>query len=732
MTRRSIVGVALAAVALALALAVPVPAGDWSNWRGPHRNGLSDETGLISSWSRDGENLIWKADLTTRATPIVFDGRACVSGRYGRDLLMQEIVACFDAGTGEKLWERRFPVYNTTVPFTRVGWASLAGDPETGYVFAQNVDGHFLAFDREGEIVWQRRLGEQFGRASGFGGRTLIPIVDGDRVIIGIVGGSWGDTAAPRQRYMAFDKRTGTVLWVSTPGQVMIKDFNNNGSPTVATIGGRRVVVGAGADGWVHTVDAGTGEPLWRFELSQRGLQVPVLVKGDTVYAAHSEENVDTPGVMGRVVALDGTGRGDITKTGEIWRTNGQGVGFASPTAVDGRLYLLGNSADLHTLDLKTGEVLSSLNIGNIGRAALTYGDGKLFATEQNGNVLILEPGPEGVKVLDEEHIEMPEGRFAEVWGSVAIAYGRLYFTAEDGLYCLGNEDAPFEVTPSPVEAGPGPAAADATPATLRVVPAEVIGTTTEPVTFEAWLFDDKGRFIRKDEAQWSLDGLAGSISADGTLSAPGATTAGKVTAKIGELTASAQVRLFGPLPWTFDFEDGTIPRHWIGAGRRFDVAELGGSQRLPKPPLKTGLSRSSVFVGPPDMKGYTVEADLLGTKKGRRMPDMGVINQGYTLDVMGRHQKLQIRTWAAHLEKSVDVPFEVEADTWYRAKLRVDVNGDEGTVRGKVWKKGEPEPGEWSITYEDPIVVPEGAPGIYGDSPIDVYYDNVSVKVNE
>ena len=200
MTRRSTMGVALAATALALALAVPADPGDWSNWRGPHRNGLSDEAGLISSWSRDGENLIWKADLTTRATPVVFDGRACVSGRSGQDLLMQEIVACFDAETGTKLWEQQFPVVNTTVPFSRVGWASLAGDPETGYVYAQNVDGHFIAFDREGEIVWQRRLGEQFGRASGFGGRTLIPLVDGDRVIIGIVGAGWGDTAAPRQR----------------------------------------------------------------------------------------------------------------------------------------------------------------------------------------------------------------------------------------------------------------------------------------------------------------------------------------------------------------------------------------------------------------------------------------------------------------------------------------------------------------------------------------------------
>jgi outer membrane protein assembly factor BamB len=732
MTRRSTLSVVLGATALALTMALPAEAGDWSNWRGPHRDGTSEETGLVSSWSREGENLIWKAELTSRSTPVVFDGRTCVNGRVGEGLLKQEMVACFDAGTGEKLWERRFPVYNTTVPFTRVGWASLAGDPETGYVFAQNVDGHFLALDREGEIVWHRRLGEQFGRASGYGGRTLVPVVEGDRVIVGVVGAGWGDNAAPRQRYMAFDKRTGVVRWVSTPGQVMFLDANNNGSPTVGTVDGRRMVVGGGADGWVHAIDAGTGEPLWRFNLSERGLNVPPLLKDGVVYAAHSEENVDTPGLMGRVVALDPTRRGDVTASAEIWRANGLGVGFAAPTAVGSRLFLVGNSADLHALDLESGVPQWSLNFGNVGRAAPTFADGKLFLTEQNGHVLIVKPGPGEAQVLDEDALEMPSGRYAEMWGAVAIAYGRAYFTTEEGLYCIGDKDAPFEVKASAPEPAPEVAPAGAKPATLRVVPAEVIGTAGEPVSFEAWLFDDKGRFIRKSEAEWSLDGLAGEI-ADGRLTSPAAaTTTGKVKAMAEGLEASAQVRLFGPLPWTFDFEDGQVPRHWLGAGRRFQVAEREGSQTLQKPPVSRGLSRSSVFIGPPDMKGYTVEADLLATKKGRRLPDMGVINQGYTLDVMGRKQRLQLRTWASELDKSAEIPFPVEADTWYRAKLRVDVAGKTGTVRGKVWKKGEPEPGEWSITLEDPIAVQEGSPGIYGDSPIDIHYDNVTVKVNE
>ena len=548
-----------------------------------------------------------------------------------------------------------------------------------------------------------------------------------------VIGAGWGDNGPPRQRYMAFDKKTGAVRWVSTPSSGPFEDANNNASPTVGVIGGRRLVIGGGADGWVYAVDARTGEPVWRFRLSQRSINVPPLVEGDVVYVAHSEENVDTPGVMGRVVALDGRGSGDITQTGEIWRSDGLGIGFASPTVAGGRVYVLDNAADLHALDEKTGRPLWHFNLGTIGRAAPTFADGKLYLTEQTGHVWIVKPGADAAEALDEELLSMPEGRFAEIWGSVAVAYGRLYFTAEDGLYCLGRKDAPFAAAASATSGPPETAPADAKPAKLLVVPAEVIGSAGETTVFEAWAFDGRGRFIRKEKAAWSLDGLSGEISADGRLTTKAAaTTAGKVQAAVGDLVASAQVRLFGPLPWTFDFEQGAVPRHWIGAGPRFKVAELDGGHRLHKPLVSSGLTRSTVFIGPPTMKGYTVEADLRATRAGRRMPDMGIVNQGYVLDLMGRHQRLQIRVWAAELEKSVDVPFEVAPDVWYRARLRVDVAGEKAAVRGKVWKKDEPEPEGWSITFEDPIAVPEGSPGLYGDSPTDIYYDNVTVKVNE
>ena len=64
-------------------LAATVHAGEWTNWRGPNHDGVSPETGLISSWSTEGENLIWQADFAGRSTAAVFDGRACAIGRDG-------------------------------------------------------------------------------------------------------------------------------------------------------------------------------------------------------------------------------------------------------------------------------------------------------------------------------------------------------------------------------------------------------------------------------------------------------------------------------------------------------------------------------------------------------------------------------------------------------------------------------------------------------------------------
>ena len=55
----------------------------WPSWRGPHENGVSDETGLVQTWSLDGENLVWRQDFISRSTPVVMNGKLFVNGRVG-------------------------------------------------------------------------------------------------------------------------------------------------------------------------------------------------------------------------------------------------------------------------------------------------------------------------------------------------------------------------------------------------------------------------------------------------------------------------------------------------------------------------------------------------------------------------------------------------------------------------------------------------------------------------
>src|SRR5690606_39996751 len=137
---------------------------DWPNWRGPHYNGPSQETGLIDSWDPDtGENVVWvRKDLSARSTPIVLNGKLYFQSRANPATKIEgERVVCLDAATGKTLWENVFGVYLSDVPDTRVGWPSVTGDPETGNVYAQGVCGVFLCIDGEtGKTLWSRSMHE--------------------------------------------------------------------------------------------------------------------------------------------------------------------------------------------------------------------------------------------------------------------------------------------------------------------------------------------------------------------------------------------------------------------------------------------------------------------------------------------------------------------------------------------------------------------------------------------
>jgi len=705
---------------------------EWPSWRGPNETGESSAINLVSDWAIDGDNLIWQQAFVGRSTPAVFDGRVCANGRQGDGMTKQAVVACWDAGDGTPLWERTFNVYHTTVPFSRVGWASVIGDPETGYLYHHGVDGLLIALDREGNTVWEWRLGEDTGRASGYGGRTQNPVIDGAQLILSNIGANWGEHGAPRHRFWSFDKLTGEVLWNSLPGNRPWADANTQGTPVVAEIDGRRLLIAGAADGWVYAMDVGTGDPVWEFELSKRGINITPVVVGTTVYIAHSEENIDNAS-MGRVIAIEGTGSGNITSNGEIWRANALGIGFSSPLYHDNVLYVVDNSSKLIALDASTGAELGQLNVGTVGKSSPVWADDKVYYTEVNGRVYILEVDPSALSILDTEEIRVPgEERNAEIYGSPAIAYGRIYISTEAGIFCIGDpgasysgEGLPILQTASSTETGE--------PSRLQVIPAELIVKAGEEVSFEVRAFDADGNQLGpQDNASWLLDGLSGTIDDAGTFRpAAGENQAGKVTAELGNLSAEARVRSFAPLPWVTNFESGQKPNWWMGGGR-FQVQELDGGMVLNKSRSPVGLNRHVIYMGPSSMTGYTVQADIMGARRRRTRPDLGLINGGYTLDLQGGYNRLEVRAWAAELRMMQRVPFEWREDKWYTMKLTVEVGPDRALVYGKVWERGTREPEEWTITAEDPMKISSGSPGIYGYSPVDIFFDNVQVMENQ
>jgi outer membrane protein assembly factor BamB len=716
--------------------AQPIPAADWPEWRGAARDGASAETQLPSRWSTAGEGLAWKAPFGSRSTPVIFGNRlylwnASVDTVKERDKVQERLLA-LDADTGKLIWERRFNIFHTDVPAHRVAWSSPSVDPATGNVYAFGVDGHLHALDSSGKVLWQRQLTEEFGEISTHGGRTVSPVIEGGLVIVSTLNSGWGDQARGSNRYFAFDKQTGAVVWISTPQP---KHYDTNYStPTVVTEDGRRLLVVGGSDGTFYGIEATTGRPIWNLELSKRAILSSATHKGSTVYLTHSEENLDTS-EMGMIAALDSRLSGKLTPDKLAWKTYSFQGGFASPVIDAERLYQVDNGAVLGAFDLASGKRLWERPLGTIQKASPVIADGKLYVGTENGKFYVIKPTATGPEILDEDQLGTEAAPEAIV-ASPAIARGRVYLATMDALYAIGPKGAPKAAA----KAAPKtlPAEVPGEPAVAQLVPYEVLVKPGETVSYKIRLFDDRGRFVREEPgASLALEGLKGEVTAASfTPAADAGPQAGVVKATVGALSTTARVRVIPPLPWSFDFEGGTgeaPPPYWINSTGKFYVREHGGSRALMKRNDIPLTKRGRLFFGPTSAHDYTVEADVLTTEKRRQMGDGGVIAQRYALVLFGNAQKLELHPWQANPARTVEKPFAWKPETWYRVKLRVE-NKPDGTaaVRGKAWPTAEPEPVAWTIDYLDRMPHRQGAAGIYADASADTFVDNVKVTQNQ
>lgn len=756
----------LAAVSLAVLtalsspmLGVSAPEGQvqgWTNWRGPNQDGVSSETGLPDRIVVDGENHLWSHDLLGRGTPVLANGRLFTGGYRGEGPDLQEVLACLDAETGKLIWEHGFNDFLSDIVYNRYSIGAPVVDRSTGNVYYLTAAGIFACFSPDGKPVWEISMMESYGRLTFPNGRTGAPVIDDDLVIIHAITSNWGADGPARDRFYALDKLSGKLVWASTPG-VGPQD-SSFATPVLARQNGKRVLYCGTGCGNIVCLNARTGDPLWRYQASKGGINASVVLHKDKVIAIQDGENIDSA-EAGRMAAVKvgaepapgETGPKVLDKSYEVWRAPLANVS-SSPVVVGDHVYVVTSTGDLCDVDGNTGEIRWKMKLAPSQlHASPLYADGKLYVPMQDGTLHVIRPGDTGGEELCRVQLA------GECLGAPIVWNGKIYVHTLGKVYCFGKKGEGKNLPEFPPH---GKAAPSGDPARIQVVPAEVLMAPGQSLSFELRALDKNGAFIRNlEKAEWASfipptakvkATMDGRFDAQGNLvtAANAKLSAGAFQAVAEGIKGTIRGRVLPNLPISEDFESFEInvphetepgvrfaypPLPWIGARFKWEVRDLDGNKALTKTLDNILFQRAITFIGHPEMKNYTVEADCLTDGNRRSMSIVGVINQRYIIALVGNWQQLEVSS--NHDRVKVGVPFKIAPKTWYRLKTRVDLAEDgSGVVRAKAWPRGESEPETWTIEVPHKHAHQHGAPGVYGfalQSKNRVYIDNVLVTPN-
>jgi len=425
-------------------------AADWPQWRGQNRNGKSTDTGLLKEWPNDGPQLAWKIDKLGGGytAPSIAAGRIFGMGNRGED----EVVWALSEADGKELWVTRLgPAFAQRASQGKEGPACTPTvDGERLYV--EGLDGNVACLQvKDGKIIWQISMTEEFGGRVPMWSYRESPLVDGDKVIYT----PGGEDAI----IVALNKLTGETIWKSklpdSPAGESEAPGGSGGGRGGS--GGRRGGFGGGAGAAYASViaidfegqrqyvqltantligvAASDGKFLWRYDkpANRMGINCSTPIYYDGMVFASSAY-----GAGAGLVKLSKDGSGDV-KAEEVYSITDMQNHHGGMILLDGYLYGAsgGNEGGaLVCLDFKTGKVLWDQrdSVGRRAKGSLALADGRLYYRMEDGTMVLIEPNSK--QYIERGRFEQPDRSSAPAWPHPVIANGKLYIRDQDVLLC--------------------------------------------------------------------------------------------------------------------------------------------------------------------------------------------------------------------------------------------------------------------------------------------------------
>ena len=402
MKRRFLLPATIALLTLA-SQAMAQTAALWPQWRGPNRDGISKETGLLKQWPADGPPLVWKATGAGRgySSFSIADGKLYTMGLRGD----REFIVAFDVATGKEAWASAHgSAFRNDRGDGPRGTPTVDGDR----VYALGGNGDLSALDaRTGKIIWSKNVLKAFGGSNITWGISESPLVLGNKVLV--------NPGGPGASIVALNKADGALIWKSQSdgaGYSSGVPMEINGSTQVVFFTSERAV----------GLDAKDGRLLW-----------------DYSRPSNRTANVATPIVRANRVFISsdyGTGGGVVeikpdNKAQEIWFTRDMRNHHSSSVLIGDYLYGF-SSAILTAIKFDTGEI--AWRDRSVGKGSLVYADGNLYCFSENGVVGLVEATPTGYK--EKGRFRIPQDQLP-TWTHPVVAGGRLYLRDQDTIYAF-------------------------------------------------------------------------------------------------------------------------------------------------------------------------------------------------------------------------------------------------------------------------------------------------------